>query len=381
MQIKTKEDGTMNRILNFVVLVFCFVVVNFFTVEPVFSEGRQVISGPLSFTLRGGGENDSATVGLDARMDYLNPILNAHIFGTYDLRESGNGIGEIDNQRYGAGLALSHTFPGRVNIFAGTAFINEMSEYFGHAYLGGKIKVTDFALISGSYGFGFKDEKEIVIRDTSHYLLAESADWAKLGVVLVAQNGLKTNLYYYLASPGDLNISGVEGEVSYPVTNSITVGINGSSDLTTNTNLENNWKTYLFLTYSFGQQKGSPIDVALDKNNPIAYPKIVRMNMIRKGEVVESKKPKSKLTISPTNASAEGCYTNSVIFTANGGTQPYSWSASEGSLSVNGTQATWTGGDDTEGCYMSRTVTVTVIDSAEDSASATIDVYGDYTEK
>lgn len=379
MRIKTKGDRTMNRtmnrILNFVILVFCFVGINFFMAEPVFSEGRQVISGPLSFTLRGGGGNDSATVGLDARMDYLNPILNTHIFGTYDLRESGRGVGEIDNQRYGAGLALSHTFSNRVNVFAGTAFINDMSEYFGHAYLGGKIKVTDFALISGSYGFGFKDEKEIVIRDTSRYLLAESADWAKLGVVLVAQNGLKTNLYYYLTSPGDLNISGVEGEVSYPIMDSITVGINGSSDLTTNTDLEYNWKAYLFLTYSFGQQKRSPIDVALDKNNPVAYPKIVRRNMTR--EVVESKKPKSKLTISPTQASVEGCSNDSVTFTATGGTQPYSWNASEGSLSVNGTQATWTGERYSEGCYMDRIVTITVTDSAGDSASATVDIYED----
>lgn len=377
-----KEDVEMSTILsihrNIVItlLFFCLTIAHFSMAVPAFSEGRQIVSGPLSFTIRGGGQSDSATIGLDGRIDYLNPILNTHIFGTYDLLDSGKGIGEIDNQRYGAGLALSHTFTGMVNIFAGTAFINEMSEYFGHVYLGGKVKVTDFALISGSYGYGFEDEMELVIKDTSRYLIAKSADWAKLGVVLAAQNGLKANLYYYLTDPGDQNISGVEGEVSYPVTDSITVGINGSSDLTTKTELENNWKAYLFLTYAFGQQKGSPIDVALDKNNPTVYPMIVRTNKTRTSTTTTTATA-STLTISPANASAFGCTTDTVTFTASGGTQPYSWSTSEGGSTnltvINATQAQWRDTADNF-CSISGTVTITVTDSTGASASATINV-------
>ncbi len=380
-----KEDAKMNTILSIhrnvmiTLLFFCLTIAHFAMAAPAFSEGREraLVSGPLSFTIRGGGQGDSATVGLDARMDYLNSILNIHIFGTYDLLDAGKGIGEIDNQRYGAGLALSHTFPGMANIFAGTAFINEMSEYFGHAYLGGKIKVTDFALISGSYGFGFGHEKEIVINGTSRYLLAESADWAKLGVVLAAQNGLKANLYYYLTDPGDKNISGIEGEVSYAVTDSVTIGINGSSDLTTKTDMEKNWKSYLFLTYAFGQQKGSPIDVALDKNNPTVYPMVIRTNKTKTTTTAAS-----TLTISPASASATStlCFGGSnstVTFTASGGTQPYSWSTSSGGSTnltvINATQAQWQDNANNF-CDSSGTVTVTVTDSTVASATAVITV-------
>lgn len=366
---------SIHRNIVITLLFFCLTIAHFSLAVPAFSEGRQLVSGPLSFTIRGGGQSDSATIGLDARMDYLNSILNTHIFGTYDLLDAGKGIGEIDNQRYGAGLAISHTFPGMANIFAGTAFINEMSEYFGHAYLGGKIKVADFALISGSYGFGFGHEKEIVINGTSRYLLAESADWAKLGVVLAAQNGLKANLYYYLTDPGDKNISGIEGELSYAVTDSVTIGINGSSDLTTKTDLEKNWKGYLFLTYAFGQQKGSPIDVALDKNNPTVYPMIVRTNKTRTTTTTTA----SSLTISPTNANATGCGVSTVTFTASGGTQPYSWSTSEGGSTnltvINTTQAQWSDTSDNF-CGSGGTVTITVTDSTGASVSATINVTG-----
>ncbi len=364
---------SIHKNIMITLLFFCLTIAHFSLAAPAFSEGREIVSGPFSLTIRGGGQNDSGSLGFDGRVDYLNPYLNVHIFGTYDLLDGGAGIGEIDNQRYGAGLALSHTFPGMANIFAGTAFINEASEYFGHAYLGGKVKVADFALISGSYGFGFGHEKEIVINGASRYLLAESADWAKLGVVLAAQNGLKANLYYYLTDPGDQNISGIEGEVSYAVTDSVTVGINGSSDLTTKTDLEKNWKGYIFLTYAFGQQKGKLIDIALDKNNPTVYPMIVRKTKTKSATTTTA----SSLTISPANAAAEGCSTGTVTFTASGGAQPYSWSTSEGGSTnltvINATQAQWRDTSDNF-CSTGGTVTITVTDSTGASASATINV-------
>ena len=46
------------------------------------------------------------------------------------------------------------------NIFVGASFINELDEYMGHAYLGGKVKVSDWALITGAYGIGVGNEKD-----------------------------------------------------------------------------------------------------------------------------------------------------------------------------------------------------------------------------
>jgi hypothetical protein len=324
-------------------------------------------------SIRGGGQSDSGSLGFDARADHLNPFLNLHLFGTYDLLDAGAGIGKINNQRYGAGLALSHTFPGMANIFAGSAFVNELGENFGHAYLGGEIKVTDYALISGSYGFGVGNEKRINLSGTQ-YILAESADWTKLGVVLVAQNGMKTNLYYYLTDPGNQNISGIEGELSYPLTESVTMGIKGSSDLTRKTGLDKNWTSYFFLTYAFGGQKGRYIDVALDNNSPVAYPMIIRRH-----KSASSSTSPSALAVSPANPSAIGCSTDTVMFTASGGTPPYSWSTSEGGTTnltvTSATQAQWFDGSDNF-CGSGGTVTITVKDSVGAATLATITVTG-----
>ena len=89
---------------------------------------------------------------------------------------------------------------------------------------------------------------------------------------MVAPNGLKTNLSYYLTDLGGLNISGIEGEVSYPVTDAVSLGVNGGADLTTKTGVDKNWRSYILLAYSFGGQKGAPMDMALDKNSPVIYP-------------------------------------------------------------------------------------------------------------
>ena len=353
------------------VLLYLSLILSVLMLPVIVNAGSgDIISGPYSLTIRGGGQNDSASMGIDVRADYLNPLLNLHLFGTYDQLDGGSSIGEVKNNRYGAGLAISHTYLGKANAFIGTSFINELDETFGHAYVGGKLKVSDNALISASYGVGFGDEKKI-IRNSSWLFLAEAADWLKLGGVLVANNGLKANLYYYLTGPGDENISGVDGEISYPVTDSIIIGLRGSADLTDKEDIDKNWQSYLFLTYSFGTQKGSRIDVALDKNNPVEYPKIIRKNKARTVAAAVS-----TLAISPTSADAFGCSSDTVTFTASGGTPPYSWS-SDGSSSnltvISSTQAEWFDSSD-DFCSSGGTVTVTLTDSAGNSVTATINV-------
>ncbi|RJP22386.1 MAG: hypothetical protein C4529_05620 [Deltaproteobacteria bacterium] len=242
---------------------------------PAEEAGRQIVSGPVSFTVRGGGESDSGMIGVDGRVDYLTRLINLHLFGTYEFLDSGGGIGEVDNQRYGGGIAFSHTYPGKANAFVGTAFIRELGDNFGHAYLGGKVKLSDYALLSGTYGFGFGDVKQVQSA-ASTFLAAESVDWIKAGFVLVGSNGVKLNLYYHMTDPSDRQISGFDGEFSYPIHDDLTIGLSGAADLESKENIETNWRSSLFLTYAYGAQKGSPIDVALDKNNPIEYPRVLR---------------------------------------------------------------------------------------------------------
>jgi hypothetical protein len=243
--------------------------------RPAASEGGEVVSGPYSLSIRGGSYSDSATFGVDARTDFINPLLNIHLFGTFDQMDASSGIGVIDTQRYGAGVALSHTYPGKANIFIGTSFINELNKYFGHAYLGGKVKVSNNTLLSTSYGVGLGPDMQVT-KNLTKFLTAKSADWLKAGAVYVAPGGIKTNLYYYLTDPGGENISGLEGQVSYWVTEAITVGVIGSGDLSTKTDIDRDWSAQAFVAYAFGSQRGVPIDVALDKNNPIAYPIVIR---------------------------------------------------------------------------------------------------------
>ncbi len=284
------------------------------------SGGRDIVRGPYSLAIRGGGQSESASVGADGRADYLNPYLNIHLFGTYDALESDRGIGEVDNQRYGGGLALSHTFGSRANLFAGSAVINEVGESFAHAYLGGKLKVGAHALISAAYGVGMGDEKRIT-QALSTKLFGESVDWGRLGLVLVGANGWKGALQYRLTDPGDLKISGAEAALSYPVTDSITIGVNGSADLTTETDVERNWRSYAFLTYTVGGKRGRPIEVALEKNDPVIYPVILRARALAA--------PGTTLTISPVNVTLNGCGGGpggEQIFTASGGVPPYTWS-------------------------------------------------------
>lgn len=355
--------------LNAPLLILFFTIALFLRPLDALSEERQINSGPHSITIRGGGVDDSAAVGIDAREDLLNPFLNLHLFGTFDMLDAGKGIGKVANQKAGAGLALSHTYPERANIFAGTAFINEAGEYFEHAYLGAKLKAADYALISGSYGFHIGPIRKI----PGQYDVAESVDWGKLGVVLAAQNGFKTNIYYYMADPGSRNISGIEGEVSYPVTSATTVGLTGSSDVSEKSSVDRNWRGFMYVSYAFGDgPKGNPINIALDKNNPVAYPKIIRSTSPVAAPAPAATAAKSALAISPTAATNAGCSAAASVFTASGGTGPYTWSSSAPlALSVlNATQAQWFDiGDNYCGI---GTFTVTVRDSAGATAIATV---------
>ncbi|MEW6110259.1 MAG: hypothetical protein AB1632_14000 [Nitrospirota bacterium] len=255
----------------FVVLPFFLFIFMFSVTGNVFS-ADNVVSGPFSLTILGGGHNDTLFTGVEGRLDYLNPVLNVHVFGIYDALDAGNGIGKIDNQRYGAGVAVSHTYPGKANAFVGVSFINEIGKNFVHAYVGGKYKLTENALVTGSYGFGFGPEREF--EKDGKIIRYEASDWLKIGAVFVPMDKLKTNIYAYLESPAEKNIFGLEGEVSYYLQESVAVGIRGMADLTQKADLDRNWRAALFVTYSFGGQKGKLIDVALDKNQPTLFPRV-----------------------------------------------------------------------------------------------------------
>lgn len=357
--------ATKHCSLQTVFLSILFTVLLLLQTNPACSQERQITSGPYSLSVHGGSLDDSAAIGVDGRVDFLNPVLNLHLFGSYDLMDASSGLGAVDSQRYGAGFALSHTYPGKANVFVGTAFINELSEYFGHLYLGGKAKVSETTLLSASYGFGLGPDRNI--GELSRYLTAQSVDWGKLGAIYVAPTGFKTNLYYYLTDPGGENISGLEGEVSYPITDSVTVGVTGSADLTEKDSIDRDWKGYAFVTYAFGTQKGAPIDVALDKNSPIAYPRVLRTVGTR------ALSSGSTLSVSPTATSAYGCSTDTVTFTASGGTGPYTWSTSEGgTTNLSGPTGTTVDWQDTSDnfCSTGGTVTVTVTDSSSTPQSA-----------
>lgn len=365
------DTRTLYRSRRAIIFLATIVTTLFFSYPGIAAPGdRQITSGPYSLTIRPGAENNSEALGFDGRIDYLNPLVNVHLFGTYDWLNAGRGEGEIDNKRYGAGAAVSHTYARKANAFLGTAFIRELGDTFGHAYVGGKLKVADYALLSASYGFGFGHAKEIS-KITSRLLAAESVDWLKAGVVLVNRNGWKANAYYTLTDPGDLRLSGVEGEVSYPVLDSVFAGVNGSCDLTRKTDLERNWRAFAFLTYAFGEQKGSPIDVALDKNNPAEYPRIV------KKLVKTAAASTSTLSISPSPASisaATACNPgNTVTFTASGGTPPYTFSIAPptlGGLTPNPpSQTVWNACDTGLG-----NGTVTVTDSLGQTATANVSI-------
>jgi len=283
---------------------------------------RQIVSGPYSLSVRGGSENNSAALGFDGRVDYLTRMVNLHLLGTFEMLEPNRGLGAIDQQRYGAALALSHTFPAKANIYGGTAFVNQMGENFGHAYLGGKLKVADFALLTAAYGFGFGNVKQISKASSSFG--AEAVDWLEAGFVLANAQGWKLNAYYTLTDPGDLNVSGVAGEISYPIHDDLTLGVKGNADLNPDTGYWRNWNLFGFLTVAMGNQKGTPIDVALEKNNPLKLPVVLNKNVQQAAA--------GGLVVSPASATGDGTCgsvpqpNNSAKFTVTGGTPPYSWS-------------------------------------------------------
>ena len=325
----------------------------------VSAQERQINGGPYSLTVRGGAQGDSGSLGLDLRADYINPLLNLHLFGTYDLIDASTPIGAVDSQRYGAGLAVSHTYDRKANVYAGTSMINELGEYFGHVYVGGKIKASDTMLVTGSYGLGISNQKAIT-KALAKFTTAEAANWARVGFTLVEPTGLKASLNYYITDPTGFNISGLDGSLSYPATDALTVGVSGGADIGSENNIDRNWNGYVFMTYSFGSRVGSPFEVARDRNSPVVYPIVLRT------VVASSASAASTLALSQSATSIFGCsypYTGgTVTFTASGGSAPYNWSSSLPGLTViNSTQAEWTDSGDNF-CSSVGSVTVTVMD-------------------
>jgi len=340
-------------------------------------DDRELASGPFSLTVRGGAVNDSAALGFDGRMDYLNRLLNLHLFGTVDILDGGHGEGKIDTARYGGGIAFSHTYAKTANIYVGTSIIREMEKNFGHIYLGGKIKLTDFALLSASYGFGF-DKVKRVKSFTSSYLSGEAVDWFKLGGVLVSGQGLKANAYYHMADPANQRISGVDGEISYAVLDNLSIGVNGSYDITERANQSQNWRSALFVTYAFGGQSGSPINIALDKNNPVEYPQV-----IRKMVAVQTQPSGPPLSIfqSDTSVGIGGCGTTyNVNLKVNGGVGPFVWTTNFGPAPLSPTTGVFTtlNINSIPGfCGLPLTITVTVTDQTTgQSQTATVTTFG-----
>jgi hypothetical protein len=195
-------------------------------------------------------------------------------------------------------------------------------------------------------------------------------NWLKAGVTIIDRQGFKVNLNYYLTDPSDEKISGIEGEISYPLLDSLTIGVNGSSDFTDKDELQRNWRAFGFVTYAFGGQKSSPIDVALDKNNPVEYPRVMR-KQIRNAVTPAA----SSLILKQTSGTANGCSSDQVQFLAQNGVAPYTWSTSDtaSNLAVysGGTAAKWADYADNF-CSGGGTVTITVTDSTGASATATI---------
>lgn len=366
--------------VGWVSLFLMFVTLLAFPLSVFAAEDRQLDSGPFSVSVRGGAVNDSAALGVDGRVDYLNQLLNVHLFGTFDWLDGGQGQGEISSTRYGGGFALSKTFDRKVNVFAGTSLIREMDENFAHAYLGGKLKLTDYAILSASYGFGF-DSANKINKSLSTYISAEAMDWLKVGAALVDGQGLKANLYYHLTDPGDQRISGIDGELSYAVLNNLTVGANGSCDLTDKGNLERNWRTSLFVTYAFGSQNGSPINIALDKNNPIEYPqvlrKVVQIKPLTQPATPPPVGPPLSIFQSTNSVGIGGCTTlYTVQLKVNGGIGPFVWTSNYGSAPLSpttGVFTTLTINNVPGYCDGPLTITVTVTDQTTgQSQTATI---------
>ena len=360
---------------------------------PSNADDRQVASGPGSFTVRGGMLNDSFGGGIDGRIDYLSSLINVHLFGTVDVLDSGSGgQGAFDNTRYGGGLALSYTLENKANFFGGISLTREMKDNFANLYLGGKLKLTDYALVSAAYGFGF-DRANISNNTATSYMTTESVDWLKTGVVLVNGQGLKFNAYYYLTDPGWQQISGIEGEISYPVFDNLIVGINGSRDLTNKAGVEMNWSASMFLTFVMGDQKGSPVKVALDKNNPVKYPQILR-RVVQKPLVIQPAAPPTTppttpppsgppISIFPVSSSVGigGCATSyTVPFKVNGGVGPFVWNTNVGQAPMSPTTGRFTTliiNNVPNFCGISQNITVTVTDQATgQSQTATVNIFG-----
>ena len=222
-----------NRYHSLLILQFAVICTVMLLCRPgqAVSGNHPATSGPHSLFVHNSAANDPATLNANGWVDLNNPVLNVQLFDTYGIINASHGIKLIENQRYRVALALADTSPRKSNAFFETDFLNEISESVAHIYASRKIPVSQTMLLS--------------------------VDWDRLGAIYMAPTGFKTTLYYYLSDLGGDNISGFEGEVSYPVTDSVRIGIKGTADLSQRSAFDRNWKSFAFLTYAFGSQKGT----------------------------------------------------------------------------------------------------------------------------
>jgi len=174
-------------------------------------------------------QHNNATGGWSSRTDTNNPVLNVRIFDTYNIIDASHGVALADNPSYRVALALTQTTPQKANTFFETDFLNELGESVANIYANRKVKVSQTMLIS--------------------------VDWDRLGAVYMAPTGFKTTLFYYLSDLGGDNISGFEGELSYPVSDSVRIGVKGKADISKRSALDRDWKSFAFVTYAFGSEK------------------------------------------------------------------------------------------------------------------------------
>lgn len=198
---------------------------------PAASEGLQTTGSANSLSLNDGAADGPAAIGPDNKAGPFSPVLNVRFFGAYDITGAYHRLALIDNQRYWARFSLTRTPPAKPDVFFETDFMNELSEYITGIYANRNLKLSEAMLIS--------------------------VDWGRLGAAYVTPAGLKTTLYYYFSVPRGENISGFEGEVSYPVTDSVRLGVKGRAGLSKDSDQDRDWKSFAFVTYAFGSQKGA----------------------------------------------------------------------------------------------------------------------------
>ncbi|GEM_PF-3397853 len=336
-------------------------------ISPAVAENGDISDSPWNFSLKAGGQDGSSSLGFEFRYDTIHPGMNFHIFGRYDALEDNRGLGAIDDRKYGGGLAFSKTLPDKANYFLGGSFLGEGDESFSQVYLGGKWKLSDSALLAGSYGFGLGDEKELLRTSTLSYT-GEAVDWLRVGGEWFLRGGEEIDFHYRLTDPGGENIHGIDGQLTQVVRGTILLGLRGDVDLTEKDGVGRNWSGFFFVAFQPGSGRTGRVRLGINRNDVVSYPRILR----RVRATAPSAPP---LVLTPPSATVVGYTGDTVLFTVSGGVPPYTWSngGDGGALTVlNATQAVWD--EDYDFCDITGTATVTVTDSEGNSVTVIIDI-------